>query len=263
MGRKKRKGYKYENTPFAIRIRELQALNGYKDREVMEKLDKENYYIENVQTYQSYKSGKRRPRDFDEAVVAFSKIYNVSADYLLGTSDTPNLTFEKAHVATGLSLESIKALVNAGKAFPGLAELTDAVISGMEGEGVLQYYNIFQQMYSDYRDSVRAEYYRKYLNSGDSVKEAGAQAFFAERKMKEMARFHFIQSFYEYCYNAAVSRMSKTFDMMLENESYNAVYGNSPEGIAEMQKAVEESERYLAEQGLIEPPKVTVHHAGE
>lgn len=263
MGRKKRKGYKYENTPFAVRIREQQASNGYKDREVMELLAKENYFIENVQTYQSYKSGKRRPGDFDEAVAAFSKIYNVSADYLLGMSDTPNLTFEKAHVATGLSIESIKALVNAGKAFPGLVELTDAVISGMEGEGVLQYYNIYQQMYSDYCDSAKAEYYRKFLNSGDSVKEAEAQSFLNESKMKEMARFYCIQNFYEYCYNAAVSRMSKTFDMMLENESYNAMYENSPEAIAARQKAMEESDRYLAEQGLIEPPKVTVHHVEE
>lgn len=263
MGRKKTTKNKFEDTSFATRIYELQSSHGYSDKQVMGMLEKESFHIENVQTYQSYKCGKRQPGLFDDALVAFAKIYDVSTDYLLGKDDTPNLTFKKAQDATGLSITSIRVLSKISKSRPELMELMNVIISGLDGEDITYYDYIYQQMYDDYKDSINTKYYQKAMGSGDSEKETQAQGFFAEKQRKEIERFISIQSLYKYWYEAMTIKASGTFDKQIEDESKSSDYRNSTERIAELSAAMEESDKYLVEQGLIKQPKATIKQIGE
>ena len=65
------KEHEYEQTEFAKHIVELQQKHGYSDQYVVDNIVNENNatLIGNVQTYGSYKSGKRKnPRDFDDVL---------------------------------------------------------------------------------------------------------------------------------------------------------------------------------------------------
>lgn len=141
-------------------------------------LEKEGFHIEHVQTYLSYKCGKRQPGVFDDALVAFAKIYDVSTDFLLGKDDTPNLTFKKAQDATGLSIESIRVLSKISKSRPEIMALMNVIISGLDGEDITYYDYIYQQMYDDYKDSINTKYYQKAMDSGDSEKRYFATSTF-------------------------------------------------------------------------------------
>lgn len=250
MGRQKKSSYKYEDTAFAKRINELQLKYGYTDEEVLNKLEQENCPIANVQTYASYKSGKRQPRDFDIMLAAFSRIYGVTAGYLIGTEDVPNPQIKSVQDATGLSETAAAALMRLKDGTVNLLPLTDTILSAMEGENVWLYSDIFQQMYRDYSDSLKAGCSKK---PSDSEKTGTAQDFFSEREHMNYMRLHIITRIYQLWYETMAAKMPWVFEAEREKEEARLEYACSPEGVADMIAGYEESERYLTEHGPAAP----------
>lgn len=68
--------------PFAERLKAARIEKGLKQREVAE------YLQITVRSYQQYEGGVRRPNF--EALAALAIYLDVTTDYLLGLSDTPN-----------------------------------------------------------------------------------------------------------------------------------------------------------------------------
>ena len=68
-------------TSFAKRLRALRADSGYKQSELADKLRM------GAAAISKYETGRSEPEFHD--LVALCKIFNVSADYLLGLSDNP------------------------------------------------------------------------------------------------------------------------------------------------------------------------------
>lgn len=155
MGRKKKT--EYNQTAFSKRITKLQNEHKYTDTYVIMNLTDENDIplISNEQTLNSYKIGKRIPRDLIPIVCAFARFYHVSTDYLLGYDDVPNKEVAKANVITGLSPDAITALIkfkNSTSYDNNIHTMIDAIISGTEPEDMLHYLNLYQQLYRDYKD---------------------------------------------------------------------------------------------------------------
>ena len=78
--------HNYEQTAFAKSISNLQIEHGYTDDYVMEHIVNEfgATLIENVQTYSSYKSGKRKsPIRLGKDLVAKPKLRYVSRKYII------------------------------------------------------------------------------------------------------------------------------------------------------------------------------------
>ncbi len=70
--------------PFPERLKAARIAKGFKQREAAE------YLQITTRSYQQYEGGVRRPSF--EALAALAVYLNVTADYLLGLSDTPQST---------------------------------------------------------------------------------------------------------------------------------------------------------------------------
>lgn len=84
---------------FQYRLRELRERDGYSQRELAEIMHMSNVAIS------QYESGVRRP-DLNTLIV-FSKLFNVTTDYLLGRASDPNLTYRNER-DIGNKIEEIK-----------------------------------------------------------------------------------------------------------------------------------------------------------
>ncbi len=155
MGRKKTK-YP-ETTAFSRRIRQLQEAHGYTNEQVMEGIVDENQepLIENNQTYDSYKSGKRKhPRRFIELILAFSRFYGVSSDYLLELDDFEKPQIKSVHDATGLSELAINNLFSFYKEYPSLNKMIDSLLSFSNENSIAFLLNLYNQILYDYKDKI-------------------------------------------------------------------------------------------------------------
>lgn len=209
MGRKKTNNYKL--SIFAQRISELQEKYGYTDEYIISKLLDKNdedtpYLINNLQTYQSYKSGKRKPRNFFSILIAFAEFYDVTIDYLVGIEDTPNHQVKAVQDVTGLSEAAIKRLQSLKDNSSGILEMIDAILSGTQEEDVVYFFNLYTQIYQDYYDDFKVdvnefEYDRKLLSS--------------------QRRYETIQRLYDYCKRVVTPKLAPRFEKeILMEESY-------------------------------------------
>lgn len=209
------KKHEYEQTEFAKHIVELQQKHGYSDQYVVDNvLDEYNFILmTDTQVYTSYKSGKRKPRDFDSALKAFAKFYDVTTDYLLGIDETPKPQVKSVQDATGLSESSVRKLMSFKDNYPNIMNMIDAVISGASDEDVIYYINLYSQIYNDYKDS----------KSGvtDSAYDMG----------KQQHRFLFTQNMYTYWQNIVISKLAPQFDREILEEEDRIAYEHSQEFI--------------------------------
>ena len=98
----------YRSTGFCDRLNELFGNSGESQEEVANKLGTTR------QTFGNWLAGRNQP-DY-ETLIAIAKYYNVSADYLLGLTETPtrNEDVQKACITTGLSEKAVISLKNIG-----------------------------------------------------------------------------------------------------------------------------------------------------
>lgn len=205
MGRKRL--HEYEQTDFAKNISDLQKERGYTDDYVMEHIVNEFGVplIENVQTYSSYKSGKRSPRDFPDMLIAFSKFYNVTTDFLLGRDKTPNYQVKAVQDVTGLSDKATRRLMNFHDKYPDILKMIDVLLSDSADEDVMFFINLYHQIYEEYKDD----------KSGNT-----SSAYDLE---KMQSRFLRMQQMYNYISATVKHSMSSTFDkqMLIEEDENN------------------------------------------
>lgn len=182
-------------------------------------------------------------------VITYADEFGVSVDYLLKRSNAklPE-NFSISH-ELGLSDEAIKTLKSLKNTSPDLLALTNIIISGMDGESIAYYNNVFTQMCEEYKYSVNSSYYQNFISSGDSEINDAKVNFDVEKKMVYRNRSAFIESLYEYWYEVMAAKMSKLFENAIEAKIEFLQYLDSPEGIAYLDAAMEESERYIAEYG--------------
>lgn len=201
MGRHKK--HNYNRTVFAVRIEELQWQNNYTDAYVLEHLTDEKGIpiINDKQVLDSYKSGKRRPGNFDEALKAFSRFYDVTTDYLLGLSDTPNPQIKSVQEATGLSEGAVRRLVQFRDKSPQVLAMVDAIIAGTSEED-MSFFNLYRQMYNDYKDS-----------KANNV-STGIDA----EMMKMQNRVFFMQAVYDRWRKSVIAKLSEQFDREILEE---------------------------------------------
>ena len=206
MGRHKK--HHYNRTVFAVRIEELQRQHNYTNEYVLEHLTDENDFplISDLQVLNSYKSGKRRPRSFDEALKAFSRFYDVTTDYLLGLSDAPNPQIKSVQEATGLSECAVRRLVQFRDNSPELLAMLDAIIAGTSEEDTNSWFNLYQQIYNDYKDS----------------KENSASTEIYTEMMKMQKRVFFMQAVYDRWRRIVIAKLSEQFDrnILIEQDEY-------------------------------------------
>lgn len=148
--------HNYEQTAFARSISTLQKEHGYSDEYVMEHIrdDLGNRLINDVQTYGAYKSGKRRsPRDFPDILIAFSKFYDVTTDYLLELEQTPNHQVKAVQDVTGLSDSATRRLMSFHKKYPSILKMIDILLSDSSEEDAMFFINLYNQIYEEYKDS--------------------------------------------------------------------------------------------------------------
>ena len=92
----------------AERLRELRDGTGRTQQEVVDELQKITGEIISRQTVSKYENGTIDPPF--ELLVAFSRLYHVTTDYLLGVSDDKNPYAAEAAAYTGLSPEALRVL---------------------------------------------------------------------------------------------------------------------------------------------------------
>lgn len=92
----------------AERLRELRETTGRKQQDVVDELGKLTGEVISRQNVSKYESGKVNPPP--EMLIAFSKMYHVTTDYLLGASDNKNPYAAEAAAYTGLSPEALRVL---------------------------------------------------------------------------------------------------------------------------------------------------------
>lgn len=211
MGRKKKNDYK--RTVFAKRIEELQLLRGYSSEYVLEHLlgDSGMPLINDRQVLDSYKSGKRKPRDFDEALEAFAKFYGVTADYLLGLEDTPSHQVKAVQEVTGLSEDAVRRLMQFKAGYPHIMAMVDAIIAGVAEDDIAYYLNLYRQIYEDYMDIK--------LGVMDSAYDM----------MKMQQRFFRTQSLYNYWQSIVIAKLASQFDNEMLMEADRREYEQSQE----------------------------------
>lgn len=224
MGRKKK--IEYERTPFAIRITELQDSKKYSDAYVIHHLvDKNDYSVINdVQTLNAYKIGKRLPKDMISVVCAFADFYHVSTDYLLGYDDVPNREVAKVNAITGLSTDAINALItfkNSVSYDKNIHALIDALISGTTAEDMTHYYSLYNQLYEEYKDEL------------EQVSDSSYDLI----KLRE--RFMLTQSMYNYWKATVMPKLIPFFKKQMATEQDVIDYQHSDEYIQEMQNAID------------------------
>lgn len=207
------KKHEYEKTAFAKRIVELQEKHGYTDQYVVDNLVNENNatLIGNVQTYGSYKSGKRKPQDFDSHLKAFAKFYDVTTDYLLGIDDTPKPQVKSVQDATGLSESSVRKLMLFKDKYAEIMKMIDAIISGASDEDITFYINLYSQIYNDYKDS----------------KSEITDSAYDMDKMQH--RFLLSQSMYSYWQDIVTAKLAPQFDKEILAEKDRYEYEHSQE----------------------------------
>lgn len=213
MGRKQL--LKYEQTAFAKNISELQKERGYTDDYVMEHIVNEFGFplIENVQTYCSYKSGKRNPRDFSDMLIAFSKFYGVTTDYLLGRDKTPNHQVKAVQDVTGLSDKASRRLMSFHDKYPNLLQMIDVLLCESSDEDITFFLNLYNQIYEEYKDT----------KAGDTSSSYDLE--------KMQHRFLRMQQMYNYISATLRSGMASTFDRQILIEEDENNYYHSQEFI--------------------------------
>lgn len=181
-------------------------------------------------------------------VITYADEFGVSVDYLLKRSNAklPE-NFSISH-ELGLTDEAIKTLKSLKNTSPDLLALANIIISGMDGESIAYYNNVFTQMCDEYKYSVNSSYYKNFISSGASEINDAKLIFDIEKKMVNRNRSAAIESLYEYWYEVMAAKMSKLFENEIETYIEYLQYMNSPKGIADLDAAMEESERYIAEE---------------
>lgn len=220
MGRKKYNYYK--ETAFSKSITNLQKEYGYTEEYVINELkdDNELPLINNIQTYQSYKSGKRTPRDFPDMLVAFSKFYGVTTDYLLQLEETPNHQVKAVQDATGLSEHATRQLMNFSNNYPDIFKMIDVLFSNSSGEDITFFINLYNEIYQEYKD----------------IKLGDTSSSYDSEKMQQ--RFLRMQQMYNYISTTARTGMADTFDKQILVEEDVINYYNSEEYINELSEAI-------------------------
>lgn len=208
--------YEYDQTAFARSISKLQKDRGYTDDYVMEHIVNEHgaTLIENVQTYSSYKSGKRKtPRDFPDILIAFSKFYDVTTDYLLELEKTPNHQVKAVQDVTGLSDRATRRLMSFHDKYPDVLQMIDVLLCESSDEDITFFLNLYNQIYEEYKDT----------KAGD------VSTSYDLEKMQH--RFLRMQQMYNYISTTVRTGMASTFDKKILVEEDENNYYHSQEYI--------------------------------
>ena len=208
--------YEYDQTAFARSISKLQKDRGYTDDYVMEHIVNEHgaTLIENVQTYSSYKSGKRKtPRDFPDILIAFSKFYDVTTDYLLELEKTPNHQVKAVQDVTGLSDRATRRLMSFHDKYPDVLQMIDVLLCESSDEDITFFLNLYNQIYDEYKDT----------KAGD------VSTSYDLEKMQH--RFLRMQQMYNYISTTVRTGMASTFDKKILVEEDENNYYHSQEYI--------------------------------
>ena len=106
MPRKPKSDVLYYNTPFSSRLSLLMAQRGVKQQDLVPVLG-----VKSHQAVSCYITGKRNPSI--DKIIALAKFFDVSADYLLGLSDSPDTVLNEQAVLdyTGLTNEALEMIV--------------------------------------------------------------------------------------------------------------------------------------------------------
>ena len=192
-----------ENETFGKRIEGLRAKNGYTIDKVVDLLRDENgdCLISDSQSYNNYKTGKRQHKNFAALLTAFSRLYGVSVDYLLGLADSPTPQVQAIKDVTGLSDEAAQKLMIFHDEYPYVLKMVDAIICGTSDEDILYFFNLYRQILNDYRDSF----------AGISAEQMIIQA---------QHRQHFLADFYSFIREVVTKNLIKEFnaDISLEQQ---------------------------------------------
>lgn len=208
--------YEYDQTAFARSISKLQKDQGYTDDYVMEHIVNEHgaTLIENVQTYSSYKSGKRKtPRDFPDILIAFSKFYGVTTDYLLELEKTANHQVKAIQDVTGLSDRATRRLMSFHDKYPDVLQMIDVLLCESSDEDITFFLNLYNQIYEEYKDT----------KAGD------VSTSYDFEKMQD--RFLRMQQMYNYISTTVRTGMASTFDKKILVEEDENNYYHSQEYI--------------------------------
>ena len=214
MGRKKI--HDYEQTAFARSISNLQKERGYTDDYVLEHIVDNfgNTLINDVQTYGAYKSGKRKsPRDFPDILMAFSKFYGVTTDYLLELEPTPNHQVKAIQDVTGLSEQATRRLMSFHDKYPGILKMIDVLLSDSSDDDIMFFINLYNQIYEEYKDT----------KSGDISSSYDLE--------KIQHRFLRMQQMYNYISATVRGGMASSFDKQILIEEDENNYYHSQEYI--------------------------------
>lgn len=208
--------HNYEQTAFARSITNLQKKYGYSDTYVIEHVVDElgNQLINDVQTYGAYKSGKRKsPRDFPDILIAFSKFYDVTTDYLLELEETSNHQVKAVQDVTGLSDKATRQLMSFHDKYPNLLQMIDVLLCESSDEDITFFLNFYNQIYEEYKDT----------KAGDT------SSFYDYEKMQH--RFLRMQQMYNYISATVRAGMASTFDKQILIEEDENNYYHSQEYI--------------------------------
>lgn len=220
---------KKKTTFFCKRIGELQRLRGYSTNYVLENLlyDDGEPVINNQQVLDKYKSGARAPQNFEDAVKAFAKFYDVSTDYLLGADDIPNRQIQSVREFTGLSEDALRGLVELKNTYPDILAMVDAIVACASTEHVTLLYTLYQQIYEDYVD--------------DKLKVKGSENY----PIRMQQRGFFMQNFFQNLQYVVTAKLAPYFERNMLEDEERLEYRNSPEYIQSIIDFNEEMHTFL------------------
>lgn len=202
---------------FCKRIEELQRFRGYSTNYVMENLffDDGELVIKDRQVLDKYKSGDRAPQYFEDTVRAFAKFYDATTDYLLGMDDTPNPQIKSVQDFTGLSEGAIKRLTQFKNEYPDILAMVDAIIAGTTAEDVADYITLYNQIYSDYRDTKLSG--AAHEDKDSKQPDTEVKGLLSEMD-KVQRRFFLTQALYNYWQRIVTAKLAPSFDkeMLME-----------------------------------------------
>lgn len=117
------------------RLKELRETTGRTQQDVVDELGKLTGEVVSRQNVSKYESGKVNPPP--EMLIAFSKMYHVTTDYLLGVSNDKNPYAAEAMKYTGLSPEALRVVHDISKVGQRTISMLDKIILHREFPSLL------------------------------------------------------------------------------------------------------------------------------
>lgn len=215
MTRHKAEDYPYRRKVpdfFNKRLEDLKEREHYTIHDILDKLvDSEGVpYFESDQAYRTFRDGKRQPEFLIEKLVAIADLYGVTIDHLLKEDEPETPEIRPIMESTGLSDDSVKALLELKSRYPEIMEIINGIISCLNPDNIefINVINFYNMIVNDYNAELNAQ----------------DKPLYTDDKIELFYRFTTTNELYQFLYTSAKKNCENALKRAVEQkELYNSI----------------------------------------